>query len=154
MHFHTYAPDTVAALRAGGPDVYGHPAEQATSDGVGKPCRCCLAQVPDGAEMLIAAARPFPILQPYAETGPIFLCADTCAPFNGTDLPPILQSSPAYLLKAYDADHRIIYGTGRITPQAELQGYAAELLAMDATAFVDVRSATNNCFLTRITADA
>ena len=154
MHFHTYAPETVAALRAGAADVYGNPAEHATSDGKGKPCRCCLAQVPDGAEMLIAAARPFPTLHAYAETGPIFLCAEACAPYDGAGLPPILRSSPTYLLKAYDADHRIIYGTGQITPQADLESYAAHLLAMDGTAFVDVRSATNNCFLTRITAAA
>lgn len=154
MYFHAFDPKTVATLRAGGPDAYGNPAECAVSDGAGKPCRNCLDQVPDGANMLIAAARPFPTCHPYAETGPIFLCAADCPAFAAPGLPPILKTSPTYLLKAYDAAHRIIYGTGKITPQAELEDYAKTLLAMDGTAFVDVRSATNNCFLTRITADA
>ncbi len=152
ISFQSYDAATVAALRAGGADVYGRPAERAMSDGKGKPCRCCLAQVPAGAEMLICAARPFPALQPYAETGPIFLCAAECDAFDGAGVPPILQTSPTYLLKAYDVDHRIVYGTGQITPAAEVSDYAETLLQMDGVAFVDVRSATNNCFLTRITA--
>ncbi len=149
----TYLPydaDEVANLRAGGPDAYGNPAERAISPGAGTPCRSCLRNVPEGAEMLICAARPFPGLQPYAETGPVFFCADECAPYDGTGLPPILETSPDYLVKAYDRSDRIIYGTGQITPRAEIAGYAARLFETDGVAYVDVRSARNNCFLTRI----
>ncbi len=149
--FHAYDTATISTLRAGGPDVYGNPAERATSDGKGKPCRCCLNQVPDGADMLIAAARPFPDLHPYAETGPIFLCADDCDRYAGDGVPDILRTSVQYLLKGYSADHRIVYGTGQITPASDVSDYAEKLLDMDDVAFVDVRSATNNCFLTRIT---
>ena len=67
-------------------------------------------------------------------------------------LPPILTTSPDYLLKAYGPNHRIIYGTGRITAFDDVQGYAAQLLSRGDVAYVDVRSARNNCFLTRITA--
>lgn len=116
----------------------------------GNPCRCCLKEVPKGAAMLICAARPFPTLQPYAETGPIFLCADDCEAWSGQGVPPILQTSPDYLLKAYDDDNRIVYGTGKITAAAELADYAGELLLRDGVAYVDVRSARNNCFQTRI----
>ena len=100
--------------------------------------------------MLICAARPFPTLQPYAETGPIFLCADDCEAWSGQGVPPILQTSPDYLLKAYDDDNRIVYGTGKITAAAELADYAGELLLRDGVAYVDVGSARNNCFQTRI----
>jgi hypothetical protein len=149
----TYLPydaATVKNLRDGGPDAYGHPAEHAISDGVGNPCRCCLNTVPEGAAMLICAARPFPSTQPYAETGPIFLCADDCAPHAGHSVPPILQSSPDYLVKSYCKDDRIIYGTGQITLSGDIATYATDLLARDDVAYVDVRSARNNCFLTRI----
>ncbi len=144
--------DFVAHIRAGGPDANGFPAERAVSDGVGKPCRCCLGNIPEGEEMLILAARPFPELQPYAELGPIFLCAKDCSPWQGDGLPPILTTSPDYLIKGYSADHRIVYGTGQITPQSELEGYAKDLLARDDIAFVDVRSSRNNCYLARIPA--
>jgi len=86
-----YDPDWVAQLRTGGVDAYGDAAERSISDGTGNPCRHCLKDIPKGAEMLICAARPFPDPQPYAETGPIFLCAD-CLPYTGNGLPPVLAS--------------------------------------------------------------
>ncbi|MDA8747542.1 DUF1203 domain-containing protein [Litoreibacter sp.] len=149
----TYDPDFVASIRAGGPDANGQPAERTLSDGQGKPCRCCLKTVPAGEEMLILAARPFPAPQPYAEQGPIFLCARDCTPWDGEGLPPILDVSPIYLVKAYGTDDRIIYGTGQITPKAEVEPYANTLFDRDDVAYIDVRSAVNNCFLTRIPRD-
>ena len=148
---HAYDPDFVAHVRAGGGDAYGRPAERAVSDGVGVPCRACLRDVPAGAEYLILAARPFPEAQPYAETGPIFLCATSCTPWDGPGLPPTTKTSPDYLLKGYGPDHRIVYGTGRMVPAAEVAGYADALLAREGIAHVDVRSARNNCFLCRLT---
>ncbi len=145
-----YDPAFVGAVRGGGPDAYGRPAERAVSDGTGNPCRSCLCCVPEGAAMLILAARPFPEPQPYAETGPIFLCADPCEPWTGEGLPPILRTSPDYLLKGYSADHRIVHGTGRIVAAGEVEGRAAEVLTRPEIAYVDVRSARNNCFQTRI----
>ena len=144
-----YDPEWVAQLRAGGVDAYGNPAERSISDGTGNPCRHCLTDIPKGAEMLICAARPFPDPQPYAETGPIFLCAD-CLPYTGDGLPPVLASRKECLLKAYGADNRIIYGTGQITPTAEIEEYAGALLSGPKVAYVDARSATNNCFTLRI----
>ena len=142
---------TVAALRAGGPDANGQPAERgAVSDGKGVPCRHCLHDTPAGEAYLILAHRPFPAPQPYAETGPIFLCAGDCARWQGAGVPPILTTSAEYLLKGYSADHRILYGTGRVVRREEVEGHAAGLLADPRVAFVDVRSARNNCFLLRI----
>lgn len=154
LRFHPLPSDQAAAYRAGGPDAYGNPPERVRAEGTGNPCRHCLDFVPKGAEMLILAHRPFDALQPYAETGPIFLCAE-CAPWDsagqGDRLPPILTQSPDFLLKGYTADQRIRYGTGRVTPQDELAAYASEVLARPDVAFVDVRSARNNCFQLRIT---
>ena len=145
-----YDADVVASLRAGGPDANGAPAERAVSDGDGKPCRSCLQNVPAGEEMLICAARPFAALQPYAETGPVFFCAKECTPHDSVTVPAVLATSPDYLLKAYGRDDRIIYGTGQIIRSDGIPAYAAELLDREDVAYVDVRSARNNCFLTRI----
>ena len=150
LQFLPYDAKEVAQLRAGGKDAYGNPAERRLSDGDGNPCRSCLNDIPEGAEMLICAARPFQDLQPYAESGPIFLCAQPCEPYQGADLPPILTTSPDYLLKAYDEAERIVYGTGQITESARVITYAKALLMRSDIAFVDVRSARNNCFQTRI----
>ena len=65
-------------------------------------------------------------------------------------MPPVLTTSPDYLLKGYSAGHRIVYGTGRIVPAGEVPAYAVQVLGDPHVAFVDVRSARNNCFLLRI----
>lgn len=142
--------DWVVAIRSGGPDAYGQKAERSISDGSGNPCRHCLKQVPKGAGMLILAARPFPDPQPYAETGPIFLCEGPCPAFDGQGAPDIMGTSATYLLKGYCKDNRIVYGTGQITDREDVMTYATALLKNPSVAYVDVRSATNNCFLTRI----
>jgi len=149
MPYFTGLPVALAdQYRAGSTDAYGNAPEHQTSDG-DAPCRCCLRMIPDGADMLILAYRPFTELQPYAETGPVFLCADHCAP-TGTGVPEVV-ASPNYLLKAYSANERIIYGTGQITPRDEVADYAAKLLERGDVAFVDLRSAHNNCWQARIT---
>lgn len=151
IQFHPITAETAQALRTGGPDAYGNRAEYAVSDGQGNPCRCCLGDVPKGAGMLIFAHRPFSKTQPYAETGPIFLCSDDCTPWDAVGVPPILTTSPDYLVKGYTDDERICYGTGQITDAAAVSAYAEQLLTRPQIAFVDVRSARNNCYQLRIT---
>jgi hypothetical protein len=140
------------SYQAGGTDANGQIPERAVSDGPGTPCRHCLKDVPKGAGMLILAHRPFPAPQPYAELGPIFLCADpeTChAPEPSDALPEVLES-PEYILRGYSADHRIVYGTGTVVPRAQIVAEAEARLTDDRVAYVHVRSARNNCYQVRI----
>ncbi len=65
-------------------------------------------------------------------------------------MPPILTTSPDYLVKGYGADDRIVYGTGRVVPAEEIVARAETLFADRRVAYADVRSARNNCFQTRI----
>lgn len=141
--------DQADALRAGATDAYGNLPERQTSDGTA-PCRCCLTLIEDGRDMLAFAHRPFHTTHPYAETGPVFLCADPCqAVIAAPDLPQLVVS-PNYLLKGYDADERLVYGTGRVVPKSQLASYADTLLDRQGIAFVDMRSATNNCWQARL----
>lgn len=143
---------TARAYQAGGPDANGQPPERAVSDGPGTPCRHCLKNIPAGAGMLILAHRPFPAPQPYAELGPIFLCADPercVAPAPSAALPEVL-ASPEYILRGYSAEHRIVYGTGAVVPTERIAEEAAARLADDRVAYVHVRSARNNCYQVRI----
>lgn len=136
--------ETARYYQSGGSDGYNNSPERNVSDGTGNPCRHCLREVPEGAGMLIVAHRPFSTLQPYAETGPIFLCAAHCDAPDGA-LPPVLDTSAEFLIKGYTADERILYGTGAIVPRHEIDAYAQNLLAREEIAFVDIRSARNNC---------
>ncbi|MFW8594004.1 DUF1203 domain-containing protein [Cribrihabitans neustonicus] len=142
--------ETVRALQAGGPDAYGQPPERKLSDGGGNPCRHCLRYIAEGAEMLVLAHRPFPALQPYAETGPIFLCAEPCARHEGPALPEIFSRGPDYLIKGYGADDRIVYGTGQVVAREAMMSKAEVILADPNVAYVHIRSARNNCYQARI----
>ncbi|WP_270725002.1 DUF1203 domain-containing protein [Shimia sp. Alg240-R146] len=139
------------AYQRGGADAYGRTAEHQTSDGDGAPCRHCLKNIPKGAGMLVLAHCPFPEKQPYAETGPIFLCADECkAHADPATSPDVLSTSPTYLIKGYSEDHRIVYGTGAIVEKSSVASEAQSILAQDRVAYVHARSAKNNCYLLRI----
>ncbi|WCK03051.1 DUF1203 domain-containing protein [Agrobacterium tumefaciens] len=137
------------AFRAGTPDAYGLMPEKAVSPG-GMPCRHCLSQIDEGEAMLILAYRPFPSLQPYAETGPVFLHAEACARYPQTAAVPPILNSPDYIVRGYGADDRIVYGTGAVTATGEIVSRARQLLARADVAYVHVRSARNNCYQCRI----
>lgn len=100
--------------------------------------------------MLILAHRPFLEPHPYAETGPIFLCAAHCERYEGAELPEILTTSPDYLIKGYGTDDRIVYGTGAITPTDQIGAKVRDIFARPDIAYIHVRSARNNCYQARI----
>jgi hypothetical protein len=150
MRFTALPTTTVCDLQNGGLDAYGAIPERAISDGQGNPCRHCLRDIPEGVDMLILAHRPFTYLQPYAETGPIFLCADECPSGDTETLPEILQTSPDYLIKGYSTDERIVYGTGAIVASQKIRKHAGAIFANPKVAFIHIRSARNNCYQARI----
>jgi Protein of unknown function (DUF1203) len=150
IRFTAIPTDVARAYQAGLPDANGQMPEVGVSDGEANPCRHCLRMIPQGKAMLILAHRPFPAPQPYAEVGPIFLCADPCARAEPvTDLPEIL-ASPAYIIRGYGADDRIVYGTGAVVATEVIPEAAAQRLAKPEVAYLHVRSARNNCYQVRI----
>ena len=137
--------------QAGALDAYGLKPERRISDGDGVPCRHCLEDVGAGEEYLVLAYRPFAALQPYAETGPIFLHAKECMRAEDAhETPPMLAKRATHLIKGYSSDDRIVYGTGKIVPSAALDAEAANILKRDDVAYVHVRSSVNNCYTCRI----
>jgi hypothetical protein len=98
----------------------------------------------------LLAYRPFPTLQPFAETGPIFIHAESCAPDESQGMLPAMLDSPDYIIRGYSHDNRIVYGTGAVTPTDIITQRAEDLLARDDIAYVHVRSARNNCYQCRI----
>ena len=139
----------VRKFQAGGLDAYGLVPEKSVSDGQGNPCRHCLCEIPKDAGMLILAFRPFDGLHAYAETGPIFLCRNRCAAFDGVS-PAILAPSQDYLIKGYCANDRIYYGTGQIASGAQMKASAESIFTNSDVAYIHVRSARNNCYQARI----
>jgi hypothetical protein len=138
---------TADHLRAGGPDCYGNAPEQRISDGAGVPCRRCMGFVSKGEPYLIAAWRPFTELHAYAETGPVFIHAHSCTPDDtaSQELPAFL-SSPDYILRGYDSDERIVYGTGGVITRESIPTRVQELLRQPEVKAVHIRSSRNNCY--------
>lgn len=151
LHFVPLPTDHVHALRNGGKDAYGNAPEDRISDGNGNSCRHCLKKIPEGEPYFVVAHRPFSSLQPYAETGPLFVCQKPCEPAVPEKKIPEILDAESYIVRGYDADERIIYGTGAVVPTPDIPGYAMRLFAdNEAIAFIHVRSAANNCYQCRI----
>ena len=142
--------DVVHALQAGGPDANGQTPEREISPGKGIPCRHCLEPVSEGKPFLILAHRPFPAPQPYAEQGPIFLHADACPRHQGGSKVPQMLASPRYIVRGYDRNDRIVYGSGQIAETSEIPSAAAKMFQDGRIAYIHVRSASNNCYQCRI----
>ncbi len=152
IHFIGMSTQDARHLQAGRADHHGHSPEHQISDGDGNPCRHCLEMIGKNEPMLVVSYRPFETTNPYAEQGPIFLHAKECAAFCNPDgeLPPVLRDSASYLLRGYSDEERIVYGSGGVVHTSVLTDRAAHLLAQPNIAFVDVRSASNNCWQARI----
>ena len=141
--------DQARQLRLEGRDAYDRPVETKINESKSSPCRHCLQNIPVQQKMIVCAYRLFSGLHAYAETGPIFLCSNSCKAFKGPNIPSIFADSPDFLMKAYNAKERIIYGSGSIVPSDSIEQRAAALLDDTNAAFVDIRSARNNCWLAR-----
>jgi hypothetical protein len=141
-----------AAYRSGAPDANGQVPERRVSDGDGVPCRHCLGNVEAGEAYLVLAYRPFPAPQPYAEIGPVFIHADECPAYAPAEGLPERErrGKSGRILRGYGRDDRIVYGTGIVVGNGEIESHAAAILALPDVAYVHMRSATNNCFTLRI----
>ena len=136
-------------LRRGGPDAHGQAALRRRTEGQGNACRHCLQLIAEGDEKLVLAYRPFTGLQPYAETGPVFLHARDCERYEADALPPWFAFMAPALVRGYDANDWIVYETGSVVDGRELEAACRRILANDAVAYVHIRSKFN-CFQCRV----
>ncbi|MCY6382680.1 DUF1203 domain-containing protein [Hoeflea prorocentri] len=142
---------TVRRLQAGLPDSNAQEPAARISDGSGVPCRHCLENVKKGATFIEFGHRPFETVNPYTETGPIFLCGDACERLEDSgELPPAMKASPQFIVRGYTGDERIRYGTGKVVPTADIVAACEQIFEDTDVAFIHIRSATNNCFYCRV----
>lgn len=143
--------EEVAALQQGGPDAHSQMPERQISDGEGVPCRHCLTRVAKGEPYLVLAYRPFPNDQPYAETGPIFLHAESCPRFDGGDtIPEILTERPEFVMRGYDARDRIVYESCTVVAGDRIKDDAERLLKLPRVEYLHVRARTSTCYQCRV----
>ena len=139
------------AFRAGAIDANGQTPVKLLSDGSSIPCRHCLNNVNKGDPYLVLSYRPFEKLHAYAESGPIFLHAEACNAYPFEDiLPSMIMRGEPRLVRAYNKEERIIYGTGKILEPDLILQNAHKLFENPDVSFIHVRSSENNCYTFRV----
>jgi len=143
------AQDEVLHFRAGGLDANGQPPLIRRAEGGRNPCRHCLGLVAEGDPMLVLSYRPFAALQPYAESGPIFLHADACEHYASDRLPDWFAYLDPALVRGYGVDDWIRYETASVVEGSAIGGACESILENPDVAYVHVRSKFN-CFQCRV----
>lgn len=141
--------DTAHHLRAGGADAHGQPPLARPAEGQANPCRHCLQLIAEGEPKLVLAYRPFDALQPYAETGPIFLHQKDCPRYEADTLPAWFAYLTPAIVRGYGADDWIKYETGAVVSGPELTAKCRQILTDPEVAYVHIRSKFN-CFQCRV----
>lgn len=136
-------------LWAGGFDANGQPAVVEVSEGLSNPCRHCLQLVPEGEEKLVLCYRPFPLPQPYAESGPIFLHKRACPRYEAEGLPAWFVHLTPAIIRGYGYDDWIKYESGDVVAGSELADACRKILSSADVAYVHIRSKFN-CFQCRV----
>ncbi len=139
----------VNRIRNGEPDANGQPALVRIAEGWANPCRHCLGLIIEGDKKLVLAYRPFDDVQPYAETGPIFLHQGPCEHYNSAVLPPWFDYLDPAIIRGYGEDHWIRYDTGSVVAGTELTANCHTILSDRTIAYVHIRS-KYNCFQCRV----
>jgi Protein of unknown function (DUF1203) len=136
-------------LWGGGADANGQPPQARVAEGTGNPCRHCLGLIPAGEPLLILSYRPFPALQPYAETGPIFLHAQRCEHYDRDSMPAWSGHLDPAIVRGYDTNDWIRYETGNVIRSRAIASTCETILADPDIAYVHLRSRFN-CFQWRV----
>ena len=80
----------------------------------GYPCRQCLRDAEIGEEVLLVSYDPFTASSPYRCASPIFIHAESCAPYEAADVPQQLargdRSVRAFDTSAMMIDAALIHG--------------------------------------------
>jgi len=109
----------------------------------GYPCRHCLRWAQPGEHLILFPFAAIAPGRPYAESGPIFVHAESCACYAATLQFP-MEFREGRVIRAYNSQNDMIdacvaNGEG---PEAIIERF----LQRPETAFVHVRSASHGCY--------
>ena len=141
--------DAVTHFRQQGRDANSQAPIELVSDGISNPCRHCLGLIAKGDAMLLMAYRPFDELQPYAETGPIFLHKEDCERYDSNAMPAWFEYFAPAIIRGYSEQHHIRYDTGQAVSGKDLTTACQDILGDATVAYVHIRSKFN-CFQCRV----
>lgn len=140
------SPSAAAAIRSTRRDAAGRQVVE-WRDGERHQCRACLELSREDETVLLASLTPFESVQPYAETGPVFLHERACAftqPENAW--PSEFPRSP--VLRAYSAKDEIV--DAALVGDRRVEDAVGALLAREDVAYVHARNAAYGCYMFRV----
>jgi hypothetical protein len=146
IHVSAIEPTRLDRIRSFGRDESGNPLAPFTATGW-EPLRCCLSLAPAGESVMLISYSPFTERSPWAETGPVFVHAETCPGYQDADaLPDDLRTGPR-VLKTYDARGCLDYADITVVGEDEdIEAPLLDLLSRPAVAAVHVRALAAQCF--------
>lgn len=145
-------PAVADRFRATGRDDRGNPVKTmiATEDG-GFPCRVCLRYAAPGESVLLGSYNLPKPQGLYWTPSPIFVHAEPCTPYQGTDeLPDIIRRNALVSVRVYDAEGMVLYDLGQVSDGGQADVPLARALADARTSFVNIHTARPGCLLSRV----
>ncbi len=128
-----------ATARTGAPDY----AFVITDAAESYPCRHCLHWAEPGETLILFPFATIEPGKPYAETGPIFVHAESCERYRATaEFPEDFREQRS--IRGYDAAENMI--TGEVVHGSGPEAVIERLLADSQIAFLQVRSASRGCY--------
>jgi hypothetical protein len=127
---------------------YGHPAYVDVAHGYG-PCRRCLQTFTQEVDRrILFTFDPFAGYEQFPLPGPVYIHADSCAPYSNVDqFPDGLRFIPM-TLNAYAAGRKVIAQT-RVTDGC-VESAVDALFSDDEIDYIHVRNTEAGCFMLRI----
>ena len=120
------------------------------SNGSGLPCRHCLTDIDQSDSCLLFAYRPFNSVNPYTESGPVFIHKQDCKRFVQRSIPKIILERQHVIIRGYDDQDTIVEDTGQVIKTDDFMRKAKEVLYTENVDYMHVRSASNNCYFCRV----
>jgi hypothetical protein len=113
------------------------------------PVRCCLRDVEDADQVVLASVMPFRGESPYAARSPVYVHAERCDGHTAErDSVPAMLRDRLLSVRAYDGSH-MLTGT-EVLPGQDLEAAIDRLLGDARGAYVHVHFAGPGCFACRI----
>ena len=116
------------------------------------PCRSCLKQFATGERRVVFSYSPNAVDHPYNETGPIYVHAEVCEPYQNTHaFPPEVENGRIkfpLVFRAYNEEGVMI---DAVLQNGEPASATIEsLFENDKVAFTHVRNAQAGCFVAHV----
>ena len=123
----------------------------ANENGYG-PCRSCLKQFAAGERRIIFSYSPSAFDNPYKETGPIYIHAEACEPYQATDtFPPEVENGRIKFPLVFRAYNEKGAAVSSVLQDGEPASAAIEsLFENEKVAFAHVRNAQAGCFVAHV----